>query len=246
MEERNVGTGTCEVFRGVGGSRYHYSLTAAGEKRVLIWLARRLPERIHSDHLTAVSLGSSLAMAVVFGLTPMWPSAPLLVVPLLVLNWLGDSLDGTVARVRNQQRPRYGFYVDHVIDIIGMAALGVGLGTSGLMSPVVALGVALTYVLVAAESFLATHTTGTFRMSFAAFGPTELRLVLAAGAIKAAWSPWIAVGGTDILLFDAGGAIAIAGMSLAFLAFAIRNTRLLFNAEPRGANPRGRHGGTRS
>jgi archaetidylinositol phosphate synthase len=178
-------------------------------------------------------LVSSLAMAVAFGCTRIWPSAPLLVVPLLILNWFGDSLDGTVARVRNQQRPRYGFYVDHLIDIIGMAALGVGLSASGLMSPVMALGVALAYVLIAAESFLATHTTGTFRMSFAAFGPTELRVVLAAGAIKSAFSPWISVGGFDLLLFDAGGAIAIAGMVTAFVTSAVRNASLLFAADPR-------------
>jgi phosphatidylglycerophosphate synthase len=201
-----------------------------------MWLASRLPQSINSDHLTVLGLGSSLAMAVAFGLTPLWPTAPIVVVPLLVLNWLGDSLDGTVARVRNQQRPRYGFYVDHVIDIVGMASLGVGLSLSGLMSPVVGLGVALAYVLLAAESFLATHTTGTFRMSFAAFGPTELRLVLAAGAIKAASSPFIVVAGSEILLFDAGGVIAVAGMSLAFVVSACRNTRMLFRAEPRESN----------
>jgi archaetidylinositol phosphate synthase len=228
-----VSTGACETLQGTGGVRHHRSLTAAGEKRLLIWLARRLPHQINSDHLTGLGLVSSLAMAVAFGCTRIWPSAPLLVVPLLILNWFGDSLDGTVARVRNQQRPRYGFYVDHVIDIIGMAALGVGLSASGLMSPVMALGVALAYVLIAAESFLATHTTGTFRMSFAAFGPTELRVVLAAGAIKSAFSPWISVGGFDLLLFDAGGAIAIAGMVTAFVTSAVRNASLLFAADPR-------------
>jgi archaetidylinositol phosphate synthase len=228
----NVTIGTCEDVRTAGGTRHHRSLTAASEKRLLIWLASRLPPRINSDHLTMLGLGSSLAMAVAFAFTPVWPSAPLVVVPLLVLNWLGDSLDGTVARVRNQQRPRYGFYVDHVIDIVGMAALGVGLSVSGLMSPVVGLGVALVYVLLAAESFLATHTTGTFRMSFAAFGPTELRLVLAAGAIRAASSPIIVAGGAEILLFDAGGVIAITGMLLAFVVSVFRNTRMLFRAEP--------------
>ena len=228
-------TGNCGGVRDAGGTRNHRSLTAAAERRLLIWIARRLPSRINSDHLTALGLASSLAIAVAFGCTPVWSSAPLLVVPLLALNWLGDSLDGTVARVRNQLRPRYGFYVDHVIDVIGMAALGVGLGASGLMNPLIGLGVALAYILLAAESFLATHTTGTFRMSFAAFGPTELRLVLAAGAIKVAWSPWISVGGVDILLFDVGGAIAIVGMSLALVVCAVRNTRLLFRAEPRAS-----------
>jgi phosphatidylglycerophosphate synthase len=159
------------------------------------------------------------------------PAAPLAVVPLLVLNWFGDSLDGTLARVRDCQRPRYGYYVDHVIDVAGMAAIGVGLSMSGLMTPVLGLGVALAYVLLAAESFLATHTVGTFRISFGLFGPTELRLVLAAGAVRAAVSPWVTIGGLELRLFDVGGAIAVAGMLLVFVTMAVRNTRTLFKSD---------------
>jgi phosphatidylglycerophosphate synthase len=179
-----------------------------------------------------LGLASSLGVAGAFALTPLVEWAPLAVVPLLVLNWFGDSLDGTLARVRNQQRPRFGYYVDHVIDVVGMAAIGTGLAMSGLMTPALGVGVALAYVLLAAESFLATHTVGTFRLSFGLFGPTELRIVLAAGAVKVAFSPWVAFGGLDVRLFDLGGAVAIAGMMAALLVTAARNTRILFRAEP--------------
>jgi phosphatidylglycerophosphate synthase len=198
-------------------------------------MALRLPRIINSDLLTLLGFMSSLGVAVAFALTPLWPAAPLLVVPLLALNWLGDSLDGTLARVRKEERPRYGYYVDHVIDVAGMAAIGTGLALSGLMTPVMGLGVALAYVLLAAESFLATHTSGTFRMSFGPFGPTELRIVLAAGAIRAAFDPLITVGGHEMRLFDVGGAAAVAGMLIVFIVTAARNTRALFRADRRPA-----------
>ena len=219
-----------------GGRRYHRSLTADAEKRLLIWMALRLPRIINSDHLTLLGFMSSLGVAVAFALTPLWPAAPLLVVPLLALNWLGDSLDGTLARVRKEERPRYGYYVDHVIDVAGMAAIGSGLALSDLMTPVMGPGVALAYVLLAAESFLATHTSGTFRMSFGPFGPTELRIVLAAGAVRAAFDPLIAVGGHEMRLFDVGGAVAVAGMLIVFVVTAARNTRALFRADRRPAH----------
>src|SRR5204863_529945 len=101
----------------------------------------------------------------------------------LAANWFGDSLDGTLARVRDQQRPRYGYYVDHVIDLAGAAALFAGIAASGLMQMWIALALAAAFFLVSAESYLATHARGLFRLSFAGFGPTELRLVLAAGAV---------------------------------------------------------------
>lgn len=215
-----------------GARRYHTSLTADAEKRLLVWIARRMPQSVDSDHLTVLGLVSSLGVGAAFAMTPVLPLAPLAVVPLLVLNWFGDSLDGTLARVRDCQRPRFGYYVDHVTDVAGMAAIGAGLAASGLMSQALGLAVALAYVLLAAESFLATHTVGTFRISFGLFGPTELRIVLAAGAVKAALSPWVTIGGLEVRLFDLGGAIAVAGMLIAFGVTAARNTRTLFRAEP--------------
>ena len=215
-----------------GARRHLRSLTADVERHALVWMAHRLPRVVTPDHLTILGLAAALGIGVAFAFTPSWAGAPLVVVPLLFLNWLGDSLDGTLARVRRQQRPRYGFYVDHVVDIAGMAAIGAGLAASGLMSPVLGVAIALAYVLLAAESFLAAQTVGTFRMSFGPFGPTELRIVLAAGAVKAAFSPWIVLGGLDFRLFDVGGTVAVAGMIAVFVATSLGNTRALFRAEP--------------
>jgi phosphatidylglycerophosphate synthase len=217
-------------------TREHLSLLAEAERRALIWIAGRLPARIHSDHLSALALLSMLAAGVSFASFRVTPWAALGVIVSLLANWFGDSLDGTLARVRGQQRPRYGFYVDHVIDLAGTAMLMAGLACSGLMSPLLAATVLAAYLLVAAESYLTTHAAGIFRMSFLGFGPTELRIVLAMGALKVVSSPLITVGGLlEIRLFDLGGIVAIAGLTVAFVVSAVRNTVALYAAEPRPA-----------
>src|SRR5690349_24773122 len=116
-------------------TRDQRSITADLEKRLLVVIARRLPASIHSDHLTALALASTIAAGIAFAMIPRAPWAATAFVALLVLNWLGDSLDGTVARVRREERPRYGYYVDHVVDLAGAASLLLGIAASGLMSP---------------------------------------------------------------------------------------------------------------
>jgi phosphatidylglycerophosphate synthase len=151
----------------------------------------------------------------------------------LAANWFGDSLDGTVARVRGHERPRYGFYVDHVIDLAGTTFLIAGLGCSGLMHPLIAAVLLAVYLLVSAETYLATHAAGTFRLSFAGLGPTELRILLALGALKAAFDPTVAVAFFDpVRLFDLGGLIAVKALAFTFVWSAVRNTRALYRAEP--------------
>jgi len=213
-------------------TREHRSLLAESERRLLIAIARRLPPWINSDHLTLVGLVSMPLAAVAFAQIPAAPWCAAAFVLALAANWFGDSLDGTLARVRNQQRPRYGYYVDHVIDLVGTAALFAGIGASGLMHPSLAIAVVAAYFLVAAESYLATHAAGVFRISFAGFGPTELRLVLAAGAIAVVNKPWVDIAGLQVRLFDVGGLVSIVGMIVAFAVSAIRNTRSLYVAEP--------------
>ncbi|HEV3139876.1 MAG TPA: CDP-alcohol phosphatidyltransferase family protein, partial [Vicinamibacterales bacterium] len=157
--------------------REHRSLLANAERRLLVYLARRLPSSVTSDQLSLLGLLSMPAAALAFVAIPRtWWGAPALVVA-LAANWFGDSLDGTLARVRNQQRPRYGYYVDHAIDLAGTAVLLIGIAASGAMSPVIAMTLLAAYLLVAAETYLATHAVGVFRISFAGFGPTELRIV---------------------------------------------------------------------
>lgn len=150
----------------------------------------------------------------------------------LVANWFGDSLDGTLARVRCQSRPRYGYYVDHVIDLFGTAALLTGMAASSLMNPTIALAVVAAYFLVSAETFLATHTVGVFRLSFAGIGPTELRMLLAIGAVVVFNHPLSDIAGHHFLLLDVAGVIASTGMVCVFLISAVHNTRALYKAEP--------------
>jgi archaetidylinositol phosphate synthase len=214
-------------------AREHRSVLASVERRMLVWLALRLPAWITSDHLSALGLVSMLGVGIGFAAFRVTPWAAAVVVVMLAANWFGDSLDGTVARVRGQERPRYGFYVDHVIDLLGTAFLFSGLAGSGLMSPLLAAVLLASYAIVCAETYLATHAAGVFRMSFLGFGPTELRLVLAAGALKAADGGSISVAGlVDVRLFDAGAVIAIFGLAVAFVVSAARNTRALYQAEP--------------
>jgi phosphatidylglycerophosphate synthase len=156
----------------------------------------------------------------------------LLVILCLAINWFGDSLDGTLARVRNRQRPRYGFYVDHITDAFGTAFLLGGLALSSFMSPGVALALLIVYLLLSIQSYLATYALGTFQLSFWKFSPTELRLLLVAGNIALmARGPWARVAGRTFLLFDAGGAIGVVGMSIMLVASTLRNTRDLYRQE---------------
>lgn len=214
-------------------TRENLSVLARLEKRVLLRIAARLPASLNSDHLSALGLGAMASAGLSFAAYPLTGWAAVGVVLSLAANWFGDSLDGTLARVRNQQRPRYGFYVDHIIDLAGSVMLLTGMACSGLMSPLVALAVLAAYLLVSAESYLATHAAGIFRLSFLGLGPTELRIVLAVGAIRAALSPWASIGTAQPMrLFDVGGIVATAGLAMAFVVSSIRNARALYLAEP--------------
>jgi archaetidylinositol phosphate synthase len=219
--------------------REHRSLLAAAEKRVLIEIARRLPRRIHSDHLTALALAAMALAGAGYAMARWDVRAIWVVVAALALNWFGDSLDGTVARVRGVERPRYGFYVDHVLDIVGITLLMAGLAASGFMAPLIALSLLVGYLLVSGEVFLATAVRGVFRMSSFGVGPTELRILLAAGTIALLRDPHVDLGALGRMqLFDVGGLVAIAGMGVTLLVAVARNGIALARLEPRNAAPR--------
>jgi phosphatidylglycerophosphate synthase len=208
--------------------REHNSILAEAEKRLLIRLAGRLPAWMNSDHLTFTGAAAMLCIGFSF-----WAggAALALVIPLLAVNWFGDSLDGTLARVRKQERPRYGYYVDHVLDAAGFACLFGGLMLGGHMSLPLGLGFLAAYYLVIAEVSMATHARGTFKMAFMKVGPTELRILLAAGTIQLMRSDVVTIFGQRWLLFDVGGAVAAAGLLLAFATSAIRNGVALYREE---------------
>jgi archaetidylinositol phosphate synthase len=213
--------------------RRNTSVLADAEKRSLVWIATRLPGWVNSDHLTALAALAMAGAGAAFWAAGTWRPAAFLVVVALIVNWFGDSLDGTLARVRRHERPRYGFYVDHVLDIVGITVLVGGIALSGFMTPVIALMLLVAYLLVSGEVFLATAVNGVFRMSFFGFGPTELRIVLAVGALK------LLGGGTvnpfgfgEVLLFDVGGVVATVGLAIALVTNATRTTIALYKAEP--------------
>lgn len=216
----------------VNAVRIHTALTAAMEKRLLIWIAKRMPSAIHPDHLTALALFAQVLAGIAYALAARDPRALWLVNGLLVLNWFGDSLDGTLARVRNQQRPRYGFYVDHVADVIGALALLSGLGCSGYVHWPIAAGMLIGFYMLSIESYLAAYSVGRFQLSHGPFGPTEIRILLAVGNVVLLTHPYVNIAHRHFLLFDAGGSIAIAGMMGMFLSASVRHTSLLYSAEP--------------
>jgi archaetidylinositol phosphate synthase len=212
--------------------RIHGSLLAAAEKRLLIWIARRLPRWISSDHLTALGALAMLGAGICYTVAPRWPGALLLAVLMLAINWFGDSLDGTVARVRHHERPRYGFYVDHVLDAIGILLLIAGLVAGGFMSLAPGAAFLLAYYLLTIEIALATHALGTFKISYWKFGPTELRILLAVGTLQLLRSPWSTIADHRLLLFDIGAAVGAIAVLLTFIVATIRNTTTLYRLEP--------------
>jgi phosphatidylglycerophosphate synthase len=230
MSTRQISLGYVAKFP--GASRFNHSLTASAEKRVLEWMAHRAPSWVGSDHLTLLGLSAQIGAGIAFAWSRYERSALVLVIVCVVLNWLGDSLDGTLARVRNQQRPRYGFYVDHMVDVFGSVALMVGLGFSGLVHWEVAIAMLIGFLLLSSESYLATYSLSRFQLSQGIFGPTEIRILLIAGVAAAMHSPYSTIFGHRTLLFDLGGTIAAVGMFGMAVVVTVRHTAELYRQEP--------------
>lgn len=213
--------------------RIQESITSRWERKALLWLAARIPARVNSDHLTLLGF-AAMVLAGGSYVWARWNRAGLLLATLcLALNWFGDSLDGTLARVRNQQRPRYGFYVDHMIDSFGALFLMGGLAISSYIDWRVAASMLVAFLLLSIESYLASYTLGIFRLSFAFFGPTEIRILLAAGNLALWFDPNAKVPVYPYRLFDFCGVVATCGMCVMVVAAAIWHTRALYRQETR-------------
>lgn len=213
-------------------ARENTGVLAAAEKRALVRMAGRMPPAINSDHLTALGFGGMAMAGAGFALGPASTLGVVLVVAGLAINWFGDSLDGTLARVRDQQRPRYGYYVDHVLDTAGMLVLSGGMALGAYLTPIVALAMLVAYYFLCIEVYLATHALGTFRMSFWRIGPTELRIVIAAAAVAVnVLEPDVRMFGVALQPFDAGAIVGAAGLLLAAGRSAVANTRALYQLE---------------
>jgi archaetidylinositol phosphate synthase len=201
-------------------------LLARHEARVLDRLARLLPARVTPDHMTALGVAAALGIGAAYWLTLRDPAWLWVASCLLVVHWLGDSLDGTLARVRRIERPKYGYYLDHLVDAGATIAIGVGLGLSPYMTLVTGLAIVIAYLALSINTYLETQVFGVFSLGYGRFGPTEARvglivvnLVLLAGASSA---------------LDIAG-LAVAGLMLAGLGVrAARNLRVLAAREPAG------------
>ncbi len=211
--------------------RHLAGLTARVEKRALLWLAPRTPGWVTSDHLTLLGLLAMVVCGVLYGLAGRHSWLLLLVNIGLALNWLGDSLDGTLARVRGVERPRFGFYVDHLVDAFGALFVLGGLALSGLMSPFAAAGFLVAYYLLAIETYLATYAIGRFKISWGPFGGTELRIVLALVNGLVFFRPRVSIGGASWLVFDLLGTGAAVALTVLALVAGVRGTRALVREE---------------
>jgi len=212
--------------------RVNRSLTAPAEKRALTWMAERAPAWLTSDQLTMLGLLAQFAAGSFYFLASYNKYALLGVIACIILNWFGDSMDGTLARVRNQQRPRFGFYVDHMVDIFGSTALMCGLSFSGFVHWPVAIAMLIAFLLLSAESYLATYTLSCFQMSQGIFGPTEIRILLIIGNLALLRSPYSTIFGHKYLLFDVGGVIAATAMTIMVIVVTLRHTADLYKQEP--------------
>jgi archaetidylinositol phosphate synthase len=236
MEARPVSTQTYlrekpKPLAFIPATRLQQSFVAAAEKKTLLWLARRTPRWINSDHLTLAGFVAQCLAGVCYALAR-WDRCMLLLgIFFLGLNWLGDSLDGTLARVRNCQRPRYGFYVDHIVDTIAAFFLIGGLASSGYIHPGIAFGMLVAFLMLSIEAYLATYTLGQFQLSYWKFGPTKIRLLLAAANLALFRCPTAKVPHTQLRLLDFGGITAIVGMALMLVVASIRHTLTLYGEE---------------
>jgi archaetidylinositol phosphate synthase len=211
--------------------REQTSVLAPLERAALQGLARRMPAWVNSDHLSLLGLISMFLAGVGYALSGLNPLMLHVVNLFIFLNWFGDSLDGTLARYRDRQRPRYGFYVDHIIDTFGTMFLIFGLALSGFMTERVAAALLIVFFMLAINSYLAAYSLRIFKISQWKMGPTEMRLLLMIGNVFLIYRPYARAFGHRYLLYDIGGVIAIVGMALILIVSSIQNTHALYQLE---------------
>lgn len=219
-----------KVFK--DAERLQTSILAPLERAALRGLARRMPGWVNSDHLSLLGFVAMFLAGAFYAASGRSPLLLHVVNLCIFLNWFGDSLDGTLARYRNCQRPRYGFYVDHIIDTFGTMFVIVGLAVSGYLTERVAAGALIVFLMLAINTYLAAYSLRVFKISHWKLGPTEIRLVLIVGNLFLLNNPHTRIFGHRFLLFDVGGIVSIIGMGTMLVYSSIRNTHALYNLEP--------------
>lgn len=216
------------------GKREMEFLLAGPERRILHALAARVPRTIRSNHLTALGMIGAAGAGTAYALTNFSPRWLWVASLMLVINWVGDSLDGTLARVRGTQRPKYGYYLDHVVDAFSTAVIGLGIGLSPYVYLGLALGIVVVYLAMSINVYLESTVFGVFKISYGRIGPTEVRLVLillnTAAWITTGWPSPLPVPISVVANWTLG--ILLAGMVLLFIGRFARNLHRLAKLEP--------------
>jgi len=209
-------------------------LLAPAEGRVLNWLAARMPARVMPDHMTILGVVAALGIGATYWLSGRDPAWLWVASGLLVVHWLGDSLDGTLARVRRAERPTYGYYLDHLVDAVATAVIGLGLGLSPYLLLATGLAIVIAYLVLSINTYLETQAFGVFSLGYGRLGPTEARLGLIAlnTAIALGVGVQTTVAGLGVTVLDAIGLGAVALMLGGLLWRAARNLRVLAEREP--------------
>lgn len=223
-----------DLERSVEATREPSFLLAKPEKRLLRWIAARLPRWVLPDDMTALGVAAALGVCVAYQLSNdsvdwLWVASGLLVV-----QWLGDSLDGTLARVRGIERPTYGYYLDHLVDAIATALIGIGLGLSPLMLLSIGTLIVVAYLILSINVYLESYAFGRFSIGYGWIGPTEVRLILIALNTVVALGAGLdfVLVDVDLTVFDLIGLAIAATMIALLLGRAGRNLRELARKEP--------------
>jgi phosphatidylglycerophosphate synthase len=226
--------GQDQLEKSVEATREPSFLLAKPEKRLLTWIAARLPRWILPDDLTVLGVLAAFGICAAYQLANdsldwLWVASLLLVV-----QWFGDSLDGTLARVRKIERPTYGYYIDHLVDAIATAAIGIGLGLSPFMLLSIGTLIVVAYLILSINVYLESMAFGRFRLGYGLLGPTEIRTILIAlnTALALELGLDFTLADVDLTVLDVIG-IGIASVMIALLAGrAYQNLRELARAEP--------------
>lgn len=158
--------------------RIHDSLLQPLEKKVLMWFVKRLPKWVLPDHMTNLGFVGAIIVFIGYTLTNISPAYFWLATLGFIINWFGDSLDGNIARYRNVQRPKYGFYIDHNVDAITVLLIGLGAGFSPFIHMYVAFYVVIVYFLISIHTYINMYIQDFFKLSYGKLGPTEARLAM--------------------------------------------------------------------
>lgn len=182
-------------------ARIQTSILNNAEKKVLVWLAERMPAWVTSDMLTFVGFCGSLIMATGYALSNLNLHWLWLSCFGLVVNWFGDSLDGSLARVRNAQRKTYGFFIDHNVDVVNEMIMFIGVGCSPLVNMSFAMFALVGYFMLSIYVYIDCHLKGEMRLTYGGLGPTEFRLLLIIVNILFIYVPWLSTWKKTVWLF---------------------------------------------